>query len=128
MNAQVRYYEDLAEGEQQESGTRAVTEAQLCAFAREYDPQYFHVDPKAARGSIFGGLIASGIFTMALWRQLDHEIGHDIAWICGVAWDEVRFPLPVRPGIRYARAPPASVSDSRVVTPNEAWSYTNTFW
>jgi acyl dehydratase len=94
----VRFYEDLAEGEEQRSGPRTVTEAELLAFARQYDPQYFHADPEAARGSSFGGLIASGIFTMAIWRQLDHEIAHDIAWICGVAWDDVRFPVAVRPG------------------------------
>ncbi|MDE2263462.1 MAG: dehydratase, partial [Gammaproteobacteria bacterium] len=37
-------------------------------------------------------------FTMAIWRQLDHQICGDVAWICGVAWDDVRFPKPVRPG------------------------------
>ena len=35
---------------------------------------------------------------MAIWRALDHQMAPDIAWICGVAWDEVRFPLAVRPG------------------------------
>ncbi len=93
-----RYYEDLIEGEQQSSRTRTVSEAELVAFARQYDPQDFHTDAEAARRSEFGGIIASGIFTMAIWRQLDHEIAHDIAWICGVAWDDVRFPVAVRPG------------------------------
>ncbi|MBS0380332.1 MAG: MaoC family dehydratase [Proteobacteria bacterium] len=94
----MRYYEDLTEGETHESGTRSVTERELVDFARQYDPQYFHSDPEAARGSSFGGIIASGIFTMAIWRQLDHQVAHDIAWICGVAWDDVRFPVAVRPG------------------------------
>lgn len=70
----------------------------LLAFAREYDPQYFHADPQAARSSIFGEVVASGIYTMALWRKLDHEIAADIAWICGVAWEDVRWPLAVRVG------------------------------
>ena len=35
---------------------------------------------------------------MAIWRQLDHEIAGDVAWICGVAWDDVRFAKAVRPG------------------------------
>jgi acyl dehydratase len=96
--ANVRYYEDLREGEELESGIRQVSEAELCEFARQYDPQYFHTEPEVARDSIFGGVVASGIFTMAIWRQLDHQIAHDIAWICGVAWDEVRFPVAVRPG------------------------------
>lgn len=94
----MRYFEDLIEGEERLSDGRPVTEAELLEFARTYDPQYFHADPQAAARSSFGGLIASGIFTMAVWRQLDHRICGDIAWICGVAWDDVRFPHPVRPG------------------------------
>jgi acyl dehydratase len=94
----VRYLEDLSVGESAESAGRHVTAAELLAFARLYDPQYFHADAEAAKGSRFGGLIASGIFTMAIWRALDHQMAPDIAWICGVAWDEVRFPLAVRPG------------------------------
>lgn len=94
----MRYFEDLIEGEERLSAAREVTETELLEFARSYDPQYFHADPLAAARSIFGGLIASGIFTMAVWRQLDHQICGDVAWICGVAWDDVRFPNPVRPG------------------------------
>jgi acyl dehydratase len=94
----VRYYEDLIEGQESESSSRTVSAEELLVFARQYDPQYFHADPVAAQRSIFGGVVASGIFTMAIWRQLDHEIAHDIAWICGVAWDDVRFPVAVRAG------------------------------
>ena len=94
----MRYFEDLIEGEERLSGARAVSEAELLEFARTYDPQYFHADPQAATRSVFGGLIASGIFTMAVWRQLDHQICGDVAWICGIAWDDVRFPHPVRAG------------------------------
>lgn len=93
----MRHFEDLIEGEERESQPRQVTEAEMLAFAREYDPQYFHADPQAATQSIFGGIVASGIFTMAVWRQLDHQICGDIAWICGVAWDDVRFPNAVHP-------------------------------
>jgi acyl dehydratase len=94
----MRYYEDLVEGVVEESGTRSVTREELIAFASQYDPQYFHADETAARSSFFGDVIASGIHTMAIWRQLDHEIAQDIKWICGVAWDDVRFPKAVRPG------------------------------
>ena len=119
----MRYYEDLIEGEQRFSGTRSVSEAELVAFARQYDPQSFHTDAAAAQGSVFGSIIASGIFTMAIWRQLDHEIAHDIAWICGVAWDDVRFPVAVRPGDTLraratclAKRPSAKQTDRGVVT------------
>jgi len=94
----VRYYEDLIEGELLNSGPRTVTLEEMLAFARQYDPQYFHTDPETAKRSVFGEVIASGIFTMAIWRQLDHQIARDIAWICGVAWDVVRFPTAMRAG------------------------------
>jgi len=94
----MRYYEDLVEGEESCSGTRAVNAAEIVEFARKYDPQYFHTDAEAAQRSIFGGLVASGIFTMAIWRQLDHQIAGDIAWICGVGWDDVKFKTALRAG------------------------------
>ena len=94
----MRYFEDLTEGATAESGTFLIERETIIEFARHYDPQYFHADPEAAKRSVFGDVIASGIYTMAVWRQLDHQIAHDIAWICGVAWDDVRFPVAVRPG------------------------------
>ena len=98
MAADGRYYEDLLIGEVRESSARIVTLDELLEFAGRYDPQYFHADPIAAKQSIFGGVIASGIHSAALWRALDHEISGDIHWICGVAWEEVRWPNPVRAG------------------------------
>ncbi|MEP6883108.1 MAG: MaoC family dehydratase [Gammaproteobacteria bacterium] len=99
MNAaEGRYYDDLVIGEVRESSARSVSLEELLEFATRYDPQYFHTDPVAARQSIFGGVIASGIHSAALWRVLDHEISGDIHWICGVAWEDVRWPHPVRAG------------------------------
>ena len=100
----MRYLEDLTEGEEYVSTSRTIDAAECVEFAKRYDPQYFHADPAEAERSVFGGVVASGIYTMAVWRQLDHSIAHDIAWICGVAWDEVRFPVALRPGDTiYAR-------------------------
>ena len=93
-----RYYEDLETDVWRESSARRVSEAEIVAFAREYDPQYFHAQPDAARASRFGSVIASGIHVMAIWRQLDHEIAADIAWICGVAWEDVRWKVALRGG------------------------------
>jgi acyl dehydratase len=95
-----RYYDDLVVGEKRESHEEAVELDALLAFSRAYDPQYFHADPEAARNSVFGEVIASGIYTMALWRKLDHEISGDIAWICGIAWEDVKWPVAVRAGDR----------------------------
>lgn len=98
MVAGGRYYEDLVIGEVRESSVRTVLLQELLEFAVRYDPQYFHADPIAARQSIFGDVIASGIHSAALWRALDHEISGDIHWICGVGWEDVRWPNPVRAG------------------------------
>ena len=95
-----RYYNDLVVGETRESHAATVELDALLAFARAYDPQYFHSDPEAALDSVFGEVIASGIYTMALWRKLDHEISGDIAWICGIAWEDVKWPVAVRAGDR----------------------------
>ena len=95
-----RYYDDLVVGEKRESHEITVELEPLLEFSRAYDPQYFHADPDAARGSVFGEVIASGIYTMALWRRLDHAISDDIAWICGVGWEEVKWPVAVRAGDR----------------------------
>jgi acyl dehydratase len=94
----MRHFEDLVEGHTERSGSLTVEREPMLEFARRYDPQYFHADAEAARDSIFGEVVASGIYTMALWRQLDHQIARDIAWICGVGWDEVRFAVAVRAG------------------------------
>lgn len=85
-------------GEVLESRPRTVALEELLEFARRYDPQYFHADPAAARDSVFGGVIASGIQSAAIWRMLDHEVSGDIQWICGVAWEDVRWPVPMRAG------------------------------
>jgi acyl dehydratase len=94
----MRHYEDLVVGETRLSAPRTLTREEMLEFARRYDPQYFHTDVEAAKESIFGEVIASGIYTMAIWRQLDHGIASDIRWICGIAWDDVRWPLAVRSG------------------------------
>lgn len=93
-----RYYDDLKPGEVRLSTSREVQLDDMVEFARRYDPQYFHTDPAAARTSIFAETVASGIYTMALWRILDHQIAQDIAWICGIAWEDTRWPIALRAG------------------------------
>jgi len=93
-----RCFEDLAVGERRRSASRLVTEAEILAFARQWDPQWFHSDADLARQSVFGEVVASGIHTLALWRQMDHEINSDIDFVCGVGWDELRLKKAVRAG------------------------------
>jgi acyl dehydratase len=94
----MRFFEDMNIGEVRLSRGHRVTREAMLEFARNYDPQYFHLDQKLAEQSIFGEVIASGIYGAALWRILDHEINGDIRWICGVAWENVRWPKPIRAG------------------------------
>lgn len=93
-----RSFEDLELGEFRRSRERRVTEEEIVAFARAYDPQWFHADAELARQSVFGNVVASGIHVLAMWRQLDHEINSDIDFVCGVGWDELRLKKAVRPG------------------------------
>lgn len=93
-----RYFEDLVVDRVEESAPYTVNAEEIIEFGRRYDPQYFHADPDEAKQSRFREPIASGIQTMAIWRRLDHGIARDIAWICGVAWDNVRFPTALRAG------------------------------
>ena len=94
----MRKFEDLVLGETAMSDPLTVDGDDMLNFARQYDPQWFHTDPDAAKSSIFGEAIASGIYTAALWRRLDHTINGDVDFICGVAWENVRWAKAVRAG------------------------------
>ncbi len=94
-----RYFEDYTPGDVYEFGTLTVTEAEIIEFARQFDPQYFHVDPEKAVESRFGGIIASGWHTVGLAMRMfvDHFVSH-VASLASPGVDEVRWPNPVRPG------------------------------
>ncbi len=63
------YLEDLIVGETDELGSCTFTSNDIIRFARQFDPQRFHVDPIAARDSLFGGLCASGWHTASVWMK-----------------------------------------------------------
>jgi len=94
-----RYLEEFAAGQIFYSGRLTVDAARIKEFAAEFDPQPFHLDEEAARGTIFGGLAASGWHTAALTMRLMVEGEFKPAGgIIGAGLDEFRWPLPVRPG------------------------------
>ena len=94
-----QYLEDFAVGQFYRSGHITVDKERMTAFAAEFDPQPFHLDEDAARQSIFGGLAASGWHTAALTMRLLVESDFTPAGgIIGAGFDELRWPLPVRPG------------------------------
>jgi acyl dehydratase len=93
------YFEDFGAGQVLELGSRTVTEDEIIEFARQFDPQPFHVDPEAAAESVFGGLIASGWHTGAMWMRLyvDNMLGSASAQ-GSPGIEELRWLAPVRPG------------------------------
>jgi acyl dehydratase len=92
------YLDDLQVGQRFTSKTRAVDEAQIKAFARQFDPQPFHLDDDAAKDSLFSGLVASGWHTTAITMRLLVETGLPLAGGIIGAGAEVSWPKPTRPG------------------------------
>jgi acyl dehydratase len=93
-----RYFEDLKAGDRFKSGTYKVTEEQIVSFAREFDPQPFHLDPAVARQPMFKGLIASGWHTAAITMRLFVQTLNFAEGAIGLGVDELRWPNAVRPG------------------------------
>ena len=92
-----RWFDDFTEGEQFEVGPHLMTEDRIIAFASEFDPQRFHVDPVAAQETIYGGLIASGWHTgSVMMKLLSATLGESSLGSSG--GDELRWLAPVRPG------------------------------
>ena len=96
----IRYYfEDFSVGRVFDSGTRQLSEQDILGFAREYDPQYFHTDPEAAKQSIFGGLIASGWQTVGVcMRLMCDSYLLETSSLGSPGVDAVRWVKPVYPG------------------------------
>lgn len=96
----VLYLEDLAAGQRFAGGPPIrIEDERVRAFAAEFDPQPFHLDDGAAAASIFQGLAASGWHTAAVTMRLLVDSDFKPAGgIVGAGFDELRWPLPVRPG------------------------------
>src|SRR5712692_9844191 len=93
-----RYFEDLKAGDRFKSATYAVTEEQIISFAREFDPQPFHLDAAVARQTMFKDLIASGWHTAAITMRLFVQTLNFAEGAIGLGVDELRWPNAVRPG------------------------------
>jgi acyl dehydratase len=92
------YLEDLHVGQRFASGTCAVDEAQIKAFAGQFDPQPFHLDDATAKRTMFAGLAASGWHTAAITMRLLVDGGAPIAGGVVGAGGEIAWPKPTRPG------------------------------
>ncbi len=93
------YFEDFKAGDVISLGERTLGKDEIIAFAREFDPQPFHVDEEAANQSMFGGLIASGWHTCAIvMRMMCDSHLNECASLGSPGLDNIRWLQPVRPG------------------------------
>lgn len=135
-----KYLENLHAGDLFGSDTIEVTEESIIAFAREFDPQAFHLAAKAAEQSIFKGLSASGWHTAAMSMRLFITGELKVAGgSIGLGVDELRWPQPVRPGdilrleteildVRASRSKPdRGIIRIRNVTTNQRGEIVQTF-
>jgi acyl dehydratase len=95
----VRYFEDFQAGDVSEFGPVSVTAEDIVEFAQRYDPQPFHLDAEAGAATPYGGLIASGWHTIALYMGMFvRGVLLDSASLGSPGVEELRWLAPVRPG------------------------------
>ena len=110
----LRYLDDLQAGDRFTSAGHSLDEAQIKAFALQFDPQPFHLDAEAAKASLFGGLAASGWHTAAITMRL--LVGGGLPLAGGIigAGGEISWPKPTRPGdVLQVETEVVSVTPSR---------------
>lgn len=93
-----RYLEDFTVGEVMATAPVTLSADEIIEFAVAYDPQTFHTDPEAAKSSPYGGLIASGLQTIAVGFGQFIRLGYFVeSSLGGPATDDVNWLAPVRP-------------------------------
>lgn len=94
------YAEDLEVGTVYRLGTYTVTQDEIVEFATKWDPQGFHIDEDVARAGAFGGIIASGIHSLAICQRLMVDtLFSNWEVIAGRSLDNLQMTSPVRPGM-----------------------------
>ncbi len=112
--ATLRYLDDLQPGDRFVSGEHTLDEPQILSFAKQFDPQPFHLDHEAAKATLFGGLAASGWHTAAITMRL--LVGGGLPLAGGIigAGGEISWPKPTRPGdVLHVETEVVSVTPSR---------------
>ncbi|MFC7449736.1 MaoC/PaaZ C-terminal domain-containing protein [Rhodococcus daqingensis] len=96
---EVKYAEDLMVGDVIDLGSHTVSESEMVDFSTAWDPQDFHLEAEAAEHGYFGGLIASGVHTIAIFQRLAVDGAYRRWSVIGArGLRDVRFLRPVRPG------------------------------
>jgi acyl dehydratase len=97
----LRYFEDFPAGEVVEFGDREVAAQEIVAFARQFDPQAFHLGEDEAKATVAGGLIASGWHTASMMMRMIYDaMLFDAAGQGSPGMDTIDWLKPVRPGDR----------------------------
>jgi acyl dehydratase len=97
--AGLAFFEDVEVGQTWRYGRYEVTREEIVEFARQFDPQPFHLDEAAARQSLYGGLIASGWHTGAMFiRMVAEHLAPRTATQGALGFDDLQWQKPVRPG------------------------------
>ena len=92
-------FHDLIPGQTTILGSKTVSEEEILRFAKEFDPQPFHIDAAAAAVSPFGGLIASGWHTCSIaMRLLVEGVLKNSTSMGSPGVQQIRWVKPVRPG------------------------------
>jgi acyl dehydratase len=93
------WWEDLEIGQIRDLGSLSPTAEEIVAFARQFDPQPFHLDPEAAKASVFGGLCASGWHTCSLaMRLMVTNFLHESSSLGSPGLENIKWLKPVFPG------------------------------
>ena len=95
----LRFTEDFQTGDIFELGSYELTQEEIVEFSKKYDPFPFHVDEKAAKETVFKGIISSGWLTGLIWLRMMHEffLCHETT-LGSPGHEEMLWPNPVRPG------------------------------
>lgn len=95
----MRYMDDFVTGEVFELGSFSFTESEIIAYATQFDPQSFHIDPVAAKASIYGGIIASGWHTCGkMMRLVVDSLLKQSSSMGSPGLDEIQWIKPVYAG------------------------------
>lgn len=97
----VYYFEDMEVGQLREfSDPYEVTDAEIMEMGNRWDPQPFHIDPEAAKNSVFGGLVASSVHVFAMWVAVGMKANKKSksAALSALGFDKMRMRDAIRPG------------------------------
>lgn len=105
MSTPLDSFDQLSPGRRFDYGSFRLTEAEIIAYARDFDPQPFHTDPDAARAApLFGGLVASGLHTMGMCFGMIMRSGIWTRISLGGSGIDTKWPAPLRPDEEVAVA------------------------